>query len=99
MMRCEEAKGVTPVWPSGKTSPAELAMGSRVGGLDRGEGKRRPRSGTPPSQGSLDPVHVPGEDEQGEEGSEEDGQQDGQDGNDDHSARGLGPWGSLEHLG
>lgn len=74
-------------------------MGSRVGGLDRGEGKRRPRSGTPPSQGSLDPVHVPGEDEQGEEGSEEDGQQDGQDGNDDHNACGLGPWGSLEHLG
>ena len=53
----------------------------------------------PPSQGSLDPVHVPGEDEQSEEGSEEDGQQDGKDGNDDHSARGLGPWGSLQHLG
>lgn len=53
---------------------------------------------SPRGQGSLSLVHLPGVDEQGEEGGDKDSQQDRQDGNDDHSACTLGPWGSLECL-
>lgn len=53
---------------------------------------------TPPLPGGRDPVHLPGVDEQRQEGGEEDSQQDRQNGDDDHGARALGPWGSLQCL-
>lgn len=49
-----------------------------------------------PSRG---PAHLPGVDEQAQEGRQEDSQQHRQDGNDDHCTRALEPWGSLEGLG
>lgn len=92
---------VTLIWPSRKILPAGLASGSWAGGLGcrQEQGERRPRSGTRPAQGSLQPVHSPSVNEQGEEGGEEDGQQDRQDGNDDHGARTLGPRGRRECVG
>lgn len=53
---------------------------------------------SPRGPGGLSPVHIPGVDQQGEEGGEDDSQQDRQDGNDDQRTCTLGPGGSLECL-